>query len=76
MKTLLLLPLCAFLSSCAGSGEGGTWTPQDTTATVNAANAVYGTGVRAYQDYQNGYRTPPTYVTPVVPTYPAAPLTY
>lgn len=60
------------LTGCAGSGEGGKWTPQDTAAATDAING----GVNALN---NGYRTydqirNPQYYRPVVPVTPVVPI--
>lgn len=41
--------LALSLVGCAGSGEGGAWTPADTSAALGTANQAYG----LYDRYQN-----------------------
>lgn len=49
MRLFLLLAMTACLSGCAGSGEGGSWTPQDTAAAMGTIN----TGLNTYDRYQH-----------------------
>lgn len=65
MKILLLLPF--FLVGCAGSGENGAFTPQDTAAIASTID----TAAHAYNQVR--YPAPPqVYPQPYAPVVPVA----
>lgn len=64
MKLLVFGALFALLTGCAGTGEGGSWTPADTTATVSAING----GVDTYRNARAAYYGQP--YAPAPYTYP------
>lgn len=60
-KTIAVVLIAAGLfSGCAGSGEGGAWTPSDTAAAAGAINSTLG----AYDRYQHPEYYRPSYAVP------------